>query len=111
MQWCARDRLAGDEAPARHVIARIEAIEAKPHSFEFLGTIGLERLLGLLALTQGARVPAPTAHRSVSRTSTPIYRVPYNEIQRVPFAINSSMARNSTCAPSTMSASLVSSET
>ena len=37
-------------------------------------------------------------------------RLPYNEIQRAPFAINSSMARNSTCAPSTMSASLVSSE-
>src|ERR1039458_8808617 len=50
MQRRARDRLAGNEAPARHVIARIEAVEAEPHAFQFFGPIGLERFLSLLAL-------------------------------------------------------------
>ena len=51
MQWRAGDRFAGDEAPARHVIARIEAIEGEPHALQLFGPIGIERFLGLRAPT------------------------------------------------------------
>jgi len=40
MQRRAGDGLASDEAPARHMVTWIEAIEGKPHAIQFLGPIG-----------------------------------------------------------------------